>query len=89
MNSDLNTAFDEAVERINNCKELFPADFLLRLYGYYKKATKNSEPPSSRRPIINAFKANALFQTRDISEKEAKEKYVKLVNEYFKEKDKT
>ena len=79
----LNKEFEQAVERVNNYPELFPADFLLRLYAYYKKATHNSEPPSSRRAIINAFKANALFQAQGISESEAKEKYVKLVKNFF------
>ncbi|WP_417445119.1 acyl-CoA-binding protein [Joostella sp.] len=84
MNSEeLNKEFEEAVDRVNNYESLFPADFLLRLYAYYKKATHNSEPPSSKRSIINAFKANALFQARGMTEDEAKEKYVKLVKEYF------
>ena len=76
--------FEEAVERVNSYENLFPADFLLRLYAYYKKATQNSEPPSSRRSIINAFKANALFQARGLTEDQAKEHYVALVKEYFK-----
>ncbi|MDG3580828.1 MULTISPECIES: acyl-CoA-binding protein [Galbibacter] len=87
MNQEkIDKEFEEAVERVNNYQELFPADFLLRLYAYYKKATQNSEPPSSRRSIINAFKANALFQARGMTENEAKEKYIKLVKEYFKYK---
>jgi len=82
----LNKEFEKAVERVNNYPELFPADFLLRLYAYYKKATHNIDPPGSRRAIINAFKANALFQAKGISESEAKEKYVELVKEFFAEK---
>lgn len=81
---ELHKEFEEAVERVNSYKNLFPADFLLRLYAYYKKATQNSEPPSSRRSIINAFKANALFQARGLTEDQAKEHYVALVKEYFK-----
>lgn len=80
---ELDIAFNEAVERINDHTERFPADFLLRLYAYYKKATNNYERPSSRTPIINAFKTNALFQVRDITEEEAKETYIELVNNYF------
>nr|WP_316928325.1 acyl-CoA-binding protein [Galbibacter marinus] len=83
----LNKEFEQAVDRVNNYPELFPADFLLRLYAYYKKATHNIDPPGSRRAIINAFKANALFQAKGISESEAKEKYVKLVKEFFEEKN--
>lgn len=85
-NSELDIAFYEAVERVNSSTEAFPADFLLRLYAYYKKATNNYDKPSSRRPIINAFKMNALLQTRDISPEEAKTAYTELVNSYFESK---
>ena len=83
-NKDLDKAFSEAVEKINNHEDPFPADFLLRLYAYYKKASQSKEPPKSKIPIITAFKANAIFQIENISEKEAKETYIELVNLYFK-----
>ncbi|NND12320.1 MAG: acyl-CoA-binding protein [Flavobacteriaceae bacterium] len=79
----LDIEFKEAVSRINDHKEPFPADFLLRLYAYYKKATNDYGRPSSKKPIINAFKTNALFQLEDISEDEAKQQYIDLVNGYF------
>ncbi|MFP4847239.1 acyl-CoA-binding protein [Winogradskyella sp. PE311] len=79
----LDIEFDTAVERVNDHTEPFPADFLLRLYAYYKKATNNYGRPSSRKPIINAFKTNALFQVQNISEDEAKQEYINLVNNYF------
>lgn len=80
---DLHKEFEDAVERINAHTEPFPADFLLRLYAYYKKATNDYGRPSSRKPIINAFKTNALFQVQDISPDEAKKEYINLVNNYF------
>ncbi|MDG1714607.1 acyl-CoA-binding protein [Lacinutrix sp.] len=80
---EIDITFREAVECINTHTEPFPADFLLRLYAYYKKATNNYERPSSRTPIINAFKTNALFQIQGISEDEAKQTYIELVNNYF------
>ncbi|WP_044403274.1 acyl-CoA-binding protein [Lacinutrix sp. Hel_I_90] len=80
---EINIEFEDAVERINAHTEPFPADFLLRLYAYYKKATNNYERPSSRTPIINAFKTNALFQIQQISEDEAKQAYIDLVKNYF------
>jgi len=80
---ELDIAFQDAVDRINNHTEPFPADFLLRLYAYFKKATNNYKRPSSRTPIINAFKTNALFQVQNITEAEAKETYIELVNKYF------
>ena len=80
---ELDIEFLEAVERINAYTEPFPADMLLRLYAYYKKASNNYERPSSRKPIINAFKTNALFQIKDVSEDEAKRIYIDLVDNYF------
>ncbi|NRB83431.1 MAG: acyl-CoA-binding protein [Winogradskyella sp.] len=80
---ELHKEFEDAVDRINAHTDPFPADFLLRLYAYYKKATNDYGRPSSRKPIINAFKTNALFQVQDISEDEAKQEYIDLVNNYF------
>ncbi|WP_100616176.1 acyl-CoA-binding protein [Confluentibacter citreus] len=80
---DLDILFNEAVERVNAHTEPFPADTLLKLYAYYKKATNNFSQPKSKKPIINAFKINALFQAKDISEDEAKQSYIDLVNNYF------
>ncbi|MBC2846633.1 acyl-CoA-binding protein [Winogradskyella flava] len=80
---ELNIEFEAAVERVNAHTEPFPADFLLRLYAYYKKATNNYSRPSSKKPIINAFKTNALFQVQNISEDQAKQEYINLVNNYF------
>ncbi|GAA4240159.1 MULTISPECIES: acyl-CoA-binding protein [Winogradskyella] len=79
----LDIEFKTAVNRVNDHTEPFPADFLLRLYAYFKKATNNYDRPSSRKPIINAFKTNALFQVKNISQDEAKQEYINLVNNYF------
>jgi len=79
----LNIEFEEAVARVNAHSEPFPADTLLKIYAYYKKATNNYERPSSKKPIINAFKTNALFQAKDLSENQAKQAYIDLVTNYF------
>jgi len=80
---ELDIAFNNAVKSINEHNESFPADFLLRLYSYYKVATNNSELPSSRTPLINAFKTNAIFQNRNLDSDEAKKLYVEAVKHYF------
>ncbi len=80
---ELDITFKDAVDRINAHTEPFPADVLLKLYAYYKKATNDYGRPNSRKPLINAFKTNALFQAQDISQDEAKQKYIDLVNNYF------
>jgi len=81
--NELNIEFEEAVARVNAHSEPFPADTLLKLYAYYKKATNNCERPSSKKTIINAFKTNALFQAKDLSENQAKQAYIDLVTNYF------
>jgi len=80
---ELDKAFKKAVQTINEHTDPFPADLLLRLYSYYKVATNNNELPSSRTPLINAFKTNAIFQTRGMDADEAKKLYVDAVNHYF------
>ncbi|MFD1163344.1 MULTISPECIES: acyl-CoA-binding protein [Hwangdonia] len=82
-NDELDIEFKDAVKRVNAHAEPFPADTLLKLYAYYKRATNDYGKPRSKKPIINAFKTNALFQTENISEDEAKQEYINLVNNYF------
>ena len=82
-NNALDKEFLEAVDRVNAYTDPFPADVLLKLYAYYKKATNDYSRPKSKKAIINAFKTNALFQAKNINEKEAKRKYIELVNSYF------
>ena len=81
--NSLDIEFKEAVDRINSYKEPFPADLLLRLYAYYKKATNNYTSPKGKKPMITAFKTNALFQVKSVTQDEAKRIYIDLVNNYF------
>jgi len=83
MDNSLDIKFKEAVAKVNAHKQPFPADTLLKLYAYYKKAANNYNRRSSSKPIINAFKTNALFQIQNITEDEAKQEYINLVNNYF------
>jgi acyl-CoA-binding protein len=76
--------FEEAVAVVNNCTEALPADLMLKLYAYYKIANKNFDNPGSKTPLINAFKANALIQARNISRNEAMESYIALVKKEIK-----
>ena len=72
IKDELDKEFRAAVESISDHKEPFPADTLLKLYAFYKKATNDYSRPSSSKAIINAFKTNALFQVENISQDEAK-----------------
>ena len=80
---ELNNAFLKAVKSINDHKDPFPADLLLRLYSYYKVATKDQDTPKSRTPLINAFKTNALFQAQGLTSDEAKKQYIECAKHYF------
>jgi len=80
---ELDIAFKNAVNTINDHNEPFPADVLLKLYAYYKRATNSQSSPGSNNPLINAFKTNALFQIPDISMDEAKQRYIETVDHYF------
>ena len=81
---ELDIAFQNAVNSINNHTDPFPADVLLKLYAYYKRATNSQESSStSKKPVISAFKTNALFQTRHLSCDEAKQLYIETVDQYF------
>ncbi|MFK7814487.1 MAG: acyl-CoA-binding protein [Maribacter sp.] len=75
----LNKEFKAAVDYLNSYTKPLPADLLLKLYAYYKIANKNQNHPASTTPLINAFKANALIQAKNISEEKAMKEYVKLV----------
>ncbi|MGW9685587.1 acyl-CoA-binding protein [Flagellimonas sp. 2504JD1-5] len=77
---ELNIQFREAVAFVNSYTEPMPADLLLKLYAYFKIANKNYDNPGSKTPLINAFKANALFQAKNISVEEAMLKYIELVD---------
>ena len=82
----LQKEFQEAVAYINGYTDPLPADFLLKLYAYYKIANKNYDNPGSKTPLINAFKANALIQAKNISRKEAMQNYIALVEDLKQKK---
>lgn len=81
---ELHIAFLAAVDNINAHTEPFPADILLKLYAYYKRATNSQDTGGrSRNPLIGAFKTNALFQARELDPDEAKKMYIETVKHYF------
>ncbi|WP_405413489.1 acyl-CoA-binding protein [Maribacter sp. Asnod1-A12] len=75
---NLHIEFEETVALVNNFTEPIPADVLLKLYAYYKIANSNFDNPGSKTPLINAFKANALFQAKNMSKKQAMKSYIEL-----------
>jgi diazepam-binding inhibitor (GABA receptor modulating acyl-CoA-binding protein) len=86
MAKKLDIAFEEAYKISSTTTLKLPPDVMLQLYAYYKQATKGSNyaQPSGNVKLRNAFKLNAWFQVSQISEDEAKEAYIDLVNKYLK-----
>ncbi len=86
MGSDLDTLFSDAFSRANSTKKKFAPDIQLRLYAYYKQATKgdNFSFNNDDDNLKNAFKFNAWIQLKGMDENEAKENYIELVNSILK-----
>lgn len=86
----LNGEFQEAYERASTTKQKLPQDVMLRLYAYYKHATEADLTHIHRQSLVgtelvSAFKLNSLFQIQNITQEEAKKKYIELVNEVIPE----
>jgi len=45
---ELEIVFRKAVKSVNDHKDPFPADLLLRLYSFYKIATNDQDTPRSK-----------------------------------------
>ena len=83
MASDLDIQFNKAVEKVSTLKQSLAPDIMLKLYAYYKQATTGNNflfNNNSASDVINAFKFNAWMQLNGMSEDEAKQEYINLVN---------
>ncbi len=81
---DLDTRFEEAIAIANNMtQESLPQDVQLRLYAFYKQATfgNKNQRFSPVFDLRNAFKTNAWMQISHITQDQAKEEYIKLINQ--------
>lgn len=79
MSNPIESDFNKAVDKVNNSNKSLPPDTMLKLYALYKIATKNQENPSGDKPLISAFKANALFQAKHMSIETAMLEYIAIV----------
>lgn len=86
--TDLDRKFIKAFDIASAMTKKLPSDVMLRFYAYYKHATSKDsfEHPTGNSQVRNAFKLNAWFQINNISVDEAKQKYIKLVEQYTNEK---
>lgn len=84
----LDERFEIAYAMANAMTEKLPPDVMLKFYAYYKQATKgkNYTEASGDHPLRSAFKLNAWIQLNKLSEEEAKEKYIELVETITKQK---
>ena len=80
--------FQKAYEITSSMTEKLPPDTMLKLYAYYKHATRGIQfvRPSGENNVRNAFKLNAIFQLNDITEEDAKIEYIKLVEKIIQRK---
>jgi acyl-CoA-binding protein len=80
--------FQKAYEITSSMTEKLPPDTMLKLYAYYKHATRGIQfvRPSGENNVRNAFKLNAIFQLNNITEEDAKKEYIKLVEEIIHRK---
>ena len=85
---DLDKKFNKAYEIASAMTKVLPPDVMLHFYAYYKIATNNGKlhMPSGNSELRNGFKLNALFQFNHVSVKEAKKKYIGLVEKYTNQK---
>lgn len=80
---ELELVFTKAYKRVGETQKKFPQDILLHFYSYYKHATNDNKlrvfhHPENGEELVNAFKANALFQIQSMSQREAKIHYINL-----------
>jgi len=86
MGKDLDKEFEAAYKCSSNTTIKLPPDTMLALYAHYKQATKgtNYEQGSGNVQLRNSFKLNAWIQLNHLTEDEAKQGYIDLVNKYLK-----
>lgn len=89
-NKNIDQLFEEALHKATEIIYPLPDDIRLRLYAYYKQATKEpiNTTSANEHELINAFKLNAWMQVRQMSVDEAKFEYAKLIDELHKNLEK-
>jgi acyl-CoA-binding protein len=85
---ELDLVFRKAYKAISETDYQFKQDTLLYFYAYYKHATKEfnielQHLPNDGAQLVSAFKMNALFQVRHLSENDSKIKYIELAVKYI------
>ncbi len=63
---ELDIAFNNAVKSINEHTEPFPADILLRLYAYYKRATNDADIRAAANHIFRRLRPMPFSKHADL-----------------------
>lgn len=85
MANDLDITFKIAYDKVSNFKDKLPPDIMLKFYAYSKQAIKGDKFSfNTNKDLINAFKFNAWIQLKGMSENQAKQEYINLVNSIIK-----
>jgi len=77
--------FLKAYEMASNTSLKFPPDIMLHFYAYYKRATQKNGfySTANNEDLRSAFKANALLQVENLSQLEATNKYIEMVEKHI------
>ena len=78
------TDFEKAVDWVIENYTIIPMDDLLRLYALYKISNGMRHESNNNQPIVSAFKANAIMQVGHLSNDDAHNQYVALVEKLKK-----
>ena len=73
------SAFDEAIEWVNENFAEIPKYDLLRLYAFYKIANGVRHEQNNKQPFVSAFKANSIMWVSDLSIDMAQPHYSALI----------
>lgn len=87
MSDSTDQRFLKAYEMACTTDLKFPQDVMLHFYAYYKRATtlNGSYTANNDEDVRNGFKANALIQVEQLSQIEAKNKYIDMVEKHIGE----
>jgi len=85
MTKITDTKFLKAYEMASNTSLKFPPDLMLHFYAYYKRATQKNGfyNTANNEDLLSGFKANALLQVENLSQLEARNKYIEMVEKHI------
>ncbi len=79
--------FLKAYKMASNTSLKFPPDIMLHFYAYYKRATQKNGfySTANNEDLRSGFKANALLQVENLSQLDARNKYIEMVEKHIGE----